>query len=296
MTPRYRGSCRTMRSGHHCGGPAVGRISRSRCDATRRRLLRVQPRRRQRHRQRSTTSYGFGHRHPSVERCSWRCRCDDTLVGGDLDDDLLGDAGNDTLRPNEQGGRPPAVPATTRSSDILGRCPGDRRRRDRPGRVRRHSSTDHQPRRRQQRPVRLEHRHRRRERDHRRRDRHVTGSAAANRIRVGRRSDTSTARADADTVLAGEGDDTIEARDGAVDNIDCGAGNDTVEADFRDVRSTPTARPSTALPSGRRQRRLLSPGRLQRQQRRHQAGRRRDPEQRDRRGLLWRGCDRGRRR
>jgi hypothetical protein len=47
--------------------------------------------------------------------------------------------------------------------------------------------------------------------------------------------DTVDGKGGADLILAGPGNDFVEARDGAVDNIDCGADNDTANVDFRDV-------------------------------------------------------------
>lgn len=63
----------------------------------------------------------------------------------------------------------------------------------------------------------------------------INGSAAANVLESGAGNDTVNGLGGADLMLAGPNDDFVEARDGAVDNIDCGADNDTANVDFRDV-------------------------------------------------------------
>ena len=102
-----------------------------------------------------------------------------------------------------------------------------------------------------------------------------TGFAASGRHRQHR-----PARAAQTCSTAATANDTIERADGAVDTIDCGAENDTVNADFRDLVDANCETVNRA-PQRRRQRRLSPPSRLQRQQRRTiRPGAPRDPDQR----------------
>ncbi len=48
-------------------------------------------------------------------------------------------------------------------------------------------------------------------------------------------NDTLTGNGGIDQLTAGDGDDVVNARDGVVDRVDCGGGNDTVIADVADV-------------------------------------------------------------
>jgi hypothetical protein len=63
----------------------------------------------------------------------------------------------------------------------------------------------------------------------------LTGSAAGNVLRGGGGGDTLDAKGGADQLFGETGDDQINARDGAADTIDCGDGNDTVQADALDT-------------------------------------------------------------
>ena len=68
-------------------------------------------------------------------------------------------------------------------------------------------------------------------------DDRLTGSPAANTIDGGLGSDRITGGPGADALFGGDGDDVIDARDGEVDRVECGAGNDTVSMDLDDVVS-----------------------------------------------------------
>jgi hypothetical protein len=75
----------------------------------------------------------------------------------------------------------------------------------------------------------------------------LTGSAAANVLRGGGGGDTLDGKGGADQLFGEGGDDTIRARDGVADTIDCGDGNDTVQADAQD---TVIACETVAYPDG----------------------------------------------
>jgi hypothetical protein len=61
------------------------------------------------------------------------------------------------------------------------------------------------------------------------------GSGAANTIDGGAGEDRITGGAGKDAIFGGDGDDVIEARDGQVDRIDCGPGDDVATIDRNDV-------------------------------------------------------------
>jgi hypothetical protein len=63
----------------------------------------------------------------------------------------------------------------------------------------------------------------------------LTGSAAPNVLRGGGAGDTLDGKGGSDSIFGEGGDDPIAARDGGVDTIDCGDGNDSVAADPQDV-------------------------------------------------------------
>ena len=63
----------------------------------------------------------------------------------------------------------------------------------------------------------------------------LVGSAAAEPARAAAQgNDILDGRGGADTIIGGDGDDTISARDGVADAIDCGVGNDTATVDALD--------------------------------------------------------------
>ncbi len=59
----------------------------------------------------------------------------------------------------------------------------------------------------------------------------ITGSAQFNRINTDIGADTVDGVAGSDLISTSDGDDTVNARDGSNDRIDCGAGNDTANID-----------------------------------------------------------------
>jgi hypothetical protein len=63
----------------------------------------------------------------------------------------------------------------------------------------------------------------------------IVGSSADNGLIGDDGNDNITGAGGQDVLLGGGGDDTIHARDGEVDTIECGAGNDVVFADANDV-------------------------------------------------------------
>jgi Ca2+-binding RTX toxin-like protein len=65
----------------------------------------------------------------------------------------------------------------------------------------------------------------------------VTGTEGANVIRTGQGNDNIAPLGGADVVRAEGGNDTIDARDGFADNVRCGNGTDTVQADQHDQLS-----------------------------------------------------------
>jgi Ca2+-binding RTX toxin-like protein len=66
-------------------------------------------------------------------------------------------------------------------------------------------------------------------------DDRLIGSAAANRLDAGNGADSIVGGGGPDTLLGGAGDDTIDAQDGIVDTVDCGAGDDRAQVDATDV-------------------------------------------------------------
>jgi hypothetical protein len=62
----------------------------------------------------------------------------------------------------------------------------------------------------------------------------LTGNAGANRIRGDMGNDTITGGAGADDLRGEYGDDTINSRDGEADEVSCGSGQDTANADEHD--------------------------------------------------------------
>jgi hypothetical protein len=77
----------------------------------------------------------------------------------------------------------------------------------------------------------------------------LVGSAAPERLAGGRGNDEITGGGGVDSLSGGDGDDLIDARDGIVDTVSCGSGQDQVVADLVD----------TVLVSG-----VLSPGQIRR--------------------------------
>ena len=63
----------------------------------------------------------------------------------------------------------------------------------------------------------------------------LSGSPSENRLEGGGGDDLLRGNAGADVLSGGPGNDVIEARDGAVDDIDCGPGNDTARVDVADT-------------------------------------------------------------
>ena len=63
----------------------------------------------------------------------------------------------------------------------------------------------------------------------------LTGSPSANRLDSRGGDDLLRGNAGADVLSGGSGDDVIEARDDAVDDIDCGPGNDKARVDVADT-------------------------------------------------------------
>ena len=60
-------------------------------------------------------------------------------------------------------------------------------------------------------------------------------------ISVTRGDVTSNADTVGDTLHGGDGNDRFHTRDGEVDTVDCGPGNDVALLDFKDVMTDPTA-------------------------------------------------------
>ena len=86
----------------------------------------------------------------------------------------------------------------------------------------------------------------------------LTGSAAANTFIGGLGTDTLEGRdgndvleggEGADKLDGGDGDDVLTSRDTAVDTVDCGAGNDTVDVDAADVLATDCELPAAPAPA-----------------------------------------------
>ena len=63
----------------------------------------------------------------------------------------------------------------------------------------------------------------------------VDGGPGDDTLEGGALRDTITGGAGADDVFAGDGDDSVLVRDGEIDEVDCGDGADTVQADVVDV-------------------------------------------------------------
>ncbi len=81
----------------------------------------------------------------------------------------------------------------------------------------------------------------------------LTGSAVANTIDGAGGADRIDGGAGQDDLFGGDGPDTIAARDGEIDRVECGGGNDTVTADRNDVVAADcesVAKPQVTLPPG----------------------------------------------
>jgi hypothetical protein len=63
----------------------------------------------------------------------------------------------------------------------------------------------------------------------------IDGAAGADTVHAGGGGDTVTGGAGADSLFGEGGDDLMHALDGAIDNVDCGDGNDTPDVDATDV-------------------------------------------------------------
>ena len=63
----------------------------------------------------------------------------------------------------------------------------------------------------------------------------VAGGGGSDRIRTGAGPNTVTGGAGPDGIATGAGDDRVEARDGRRDRVQCGAGNDSANADSFDL-------------------------------------------------------------
>jgi hypothetical protein len=84
------------------------------------------------------------------------------------------------------------------------------------------------------------------------RDDTLTGSSGANTLDGGDGNDTIEGGAGTDGLYGGDGDDVLRSRDGAVDTVDCGGGDDLVDADAEDIVTGCERRgKGTALPSAR---------------------------------------------
>lgn len=83
-------------------------------------------------------------------------------------------------------------------------------------------------------------------------DDRLNGSSGANTIDGGSGNDTIVGGKGTDGLYAGPGDDAIDAKDGAVDTVDCGPGSDIVNADRADIVKNCERRGSgRALPSAK---------------------------------------------
>jgi hypothetical protein len=160
----------------------------------------------------------------------------DILIGGALDDVITGDAGNDILRPGAEGGAAvggadndtielanpfgDVVVSGGDGTDLLEFTDGNSRTLSLDGVSNDPFGSNVQP------------------------DVEnvttgggtdiLTGSDAANVLETAGGMDTVDGKGGPDRISSGTGNDFVEARDGAVDTIDCGADNDTANVDFRD--------------------------------------------------------------
>jgi RTX calcium-binding nonapeptide repeat (4 copies) len=79
----------------------------------------------------------------------------------------------------------------------------------------------------------------------------LASGAAADRVDGGAGNDTIAGGAGVDTILGGDGDDVISSRDGIAEEIDCGPGQDTVDADSSDIAlGCEVGAPSQPAPGG----------------------------------------------